>query len=73
MILRRLVLLFILAAGLNACSTAAVSEAPVTYKNPEGERVEALSMTSPRADAASIHRDRRHDRRADGAYDHDTA
>ena len=54
MILRRLVLFFILAAGLNACSTATVSEAPVTYTNPEGERVEALSMTSPRADAASI-------------------
>ena len=54
MILRRLVLLFILAAGLNACSTAAVSEAPVSYTNPEGERVEALSMTSPRANAASI-------------------
>src|SRR5260370_18074473 len=54
MILRRLALLFILAAGLNACSTAAVSEAPVSYTNPEGERVEALSMTSPRANAASI-------------------
>jgi len=54
MILRRLVLLFILAAGLNACSTAAVSESPVSYTNPEGERVEALSMTSPRANAASI-------------------
>ena len=54
MILRRLVLLLILAAGLNACSTAAVSEAPVTYTNHEGERVEALSMTSPRANAASI-------------------
>src|ERR1700687_5969453 len=54
MILRRLVLLLILAAGLNSCSTAAVSEAPVTYTNHEGERVEALSMTSPRANAASI-------------------
>ncbi len=54
MILRRLAPLFILAAGLNACSTAAVSEAPVSYTNPEGERVEALSMTSPRANAASI-------------------
>ena len=42
MILRRLVLLFILAAGLNACSTATVAEAPVSYTNPEGERVEAL-------------------------------
>jgi hypothetical protein len=54
MILRRLVLLFILAAGLSACSTANVSEPPTTFTNPEGERVEALSMTSPRADAASI-------------------
>src|SRR6266851_5643375 len=54
MFLRRLVLLFLLAAGLNASSTAAVSEAPASYTNPEGERVEALSMTSPRADAASI-------------------
>jgi galactose oxidase-like protein len=54
MILRRLVLLFILAAGLSACSTATVSEAPTTYTNHEGERVEALSMTSPRANAASI-------------------
>jgi len=54
MILRRLVLLFILAAGLSACSAATVSEAPTTYTNPEGERVEALSMTSPRANAASI-------------------
>lgn len=54
MILRRLVLLFILAAALSACSTAAVSEAPVSYINPEGERVEALAMTSPRANAASI-------------------
>src|SRR5713226_5303864 len=54
MILRRLVLLFIFAAGLNACSSAAVSEAPVSYVNHEGERVEALTMTSPRANAASI-------------------
>ena len=54
MILRRLVLLFILAAGFYACSTAAVSEAPVTYTNPRGQRVDALSMTSPRANAASI-------------------
>jgi hypothetical protein len=54
MILRQLVLMVILAACLSACSTAAVSEAPTTYTNPEGERVEALSMTSPRANAASI-------------------
>jgi len=54
MILRRhLILLIALAAGLNACSGAAVSEAPL-YTNAEGERVETLAMTSPRADAASI-------------------
>jgi len=51
---RHLNLLITLAAGLNACSGAAVSEAPLHYTNVEGERVEALAMTSPRADAASI-------------------
>src|SRR5260370_29450506 len=49
-----LILLIALAAGLNACSGAAVAEAQRHYTNAEGERVEALAMTSPRADAASI-------------------
>jgi len=43
-----------LAASLNACSSAEVAEAPVYYTNPQGQRVESLAMTSPRADAASI-------------------
>jgi hypothetical protein len=51
---RHLILSITLAAGVNACSGAAVSEAPVRYTNQEGQSVEALAMTSPRADAASI-------------------
>jgi hypothetical protein len=44
----------ILAACLSGCSGAEVAEAPVYYTNPQGQRVESLAMTSPRADAASI-------------------
>lgn len=54
MIRWHLVFSFILMAGLNACSSAEIAEAPVYSTNPEGERVETLAMTSPRADAASI-------------------
>jgi Galactose oxidase, central domain/Kelch motif len=49
-----LVLVLILAGGLNACVTAPVAEAPVYFTNPQGQRVESVAMTSPRADAASI-------------------
>jgi hypothetical protein len=45
---------FLLAAGFSACSGEGISEAPVSYMNPEGIRVEALAMTSPRANAAAI-------------------
>jgi len=45
---------FFLAAGLSACAGNGISEAPVSYMNPQGNRVEALAMTSPRANAAAI-------------------
>src|SRR5208283_4076113 len=45
---------FLLAAGFSACAGRGISEAPVSYMNPEGSRVEALAMTSPRANAAAI-------------------
>ncbi len=40
-----------LAAG---CSSAGITEAPVYVTNPQGQRVMALSMTTPRADAAAV-------------------
>ena len=54
MIRRRILVSFILAAGLGACSSGEIAEAPVYYTNPQGQRVESLAMTSPRAGAASI-------------------
>ncbi|MGB3551736.1 MAG: kelch repeat-containing protein, partial [Candidatus Binatus sp.] len=45
---------WLLAAGFSACAGEGISEAPVSYVNPEGSRVEALAMTSPRANAAAI-------------------
>ena len=46
---------FLLAAALGACTGADISEAPPVFlTNPEGNRVEALAMTSPRANAAAI-------------------
>src|SRR5271166_5912276 len=46
---------FLLAFALGACSGADISEAPPVFlTNPQGTRVEALAMTSPRANAAAI-------------------
>jgi len=45
---------FLLAAGFSACAGESISEAPVSYTDPQGSRVEALAMTSPRANAAAI-------------------
>ncbi len=46
---------FLLAFALGACSSADISEAPPVFlTNPQGTRVEALAMTSPRANAAAI-------------------
>jgi hypothetical protein len=45
----------LIASALAGCSGAGVSEAPPVFlTNPQGNRVEALAMTSPRADAAAI-------------------
>lgn len=52
--LRNLALSILLAAGLSACSTTPVLEAPVYYTNSAGLSVESLSMTTPRANAAAI-------------------
>ncbi len=45
---------FLLVAGFSACAGQSISEVPVSYTNPQGSRVEALAMTSPRANAAAI-------------------
>ncbi len=46
---------FFVAAALGACGGADISEAPPAFvTNPQGNRVEALAMTSPRANAAAI-------------------
>ncbi len=46
---------FLLAAGITACAGGGVTEAPPAFvKNPQGNRVEALAMTTPRANAAAI-------------------
>ncbi len=56
MIRRYLVaLLFLLAAVITACAGGGVTEAPPAFvTNRQGNRVEALAMTSPRANAAAI-------------------
>jgi N-acetylneuraminic acid mutarotase len=46
---------FVLASLLSACADQAISEAPPVFvTNPAGNRVEALAMTTPRANAATI-------------------
>jgi hypothetical protein len=46
---------FLLAFGLNACAGGGVTEAPPVFvTSPQGNRVEALAMTTPRANAAAI-------------------
>ena len=46
---------FLLAAGITACAGGGVTEAPpVVMTSPQGNRVEALAMTTPRANAAAI-------------------
>ncbi len=47
-------ILCVLAALMAGCSSAGISEAPVYVTNPQGQRVMALSMTTPRADAAAV-------------------
>jgi hypothetical protein len=50
-----LALSFLLAAGITACAGGGVTEAPpVVLTSPQGNRVEALAMTTPRANAAAI-------------------
>jgi hypothetical protein len=45
----------LVAAGFSGCSGAEVAEAPPVFlTNPQEHRVEALAMTSPRANAAAI-------------------
>jgi hypothetical protein len=49
------VLSFLLAAGIAACAGGGVTEAPPAFvTSPQGNRVEALAMTTPRANAAAI-------------------
>src|SRR5215469_11351042 len=43
--------LAVLGAG---CSSAGITETPVYVSNPQGQRVLALSMATPRADAAAV-------------------
>jgi hypothetical protein len=46
---------FLLAAGITACAGGGVTEAPPAFvTSPQGNRVEALAMTTPRANAAAI-------------------
>jgi hypothetical protein len=46
---------FLLAAVITACAGGGVTEAPpVMLTNPQGNKVEALAMTTPRANAAAI-------------------
>src|SRR5580704_11653412 len=46
---------FLLAALITACAGGGVTEAPpVMLTNPQGNKVEALAMTTPRANAAAI-------------------
>ena len=48
------VLSFLLAAGITACAPGVTEAPPVMLTNPQGNRVEALAMTTPRANAAAI-------------------
>lgn len=43
-----------IAAIIAGCSSAGITEAPVYVSNPQGQRVLALSMTTPRADHAAV-------------------
>ncbi len=46
---------FLFAVALSACASTSGSQAPPVYvQSPQGTRVEALAMTSPRANAAAI-------------------
>jgi hypothetical protein len=45
---------FLLAADLAACGGGVTETPPVYLTNPQGNRVEALAMTTPRANAAAI-------------------
>ncbi|MGA9721705.1 MAG: kelch repeat-containing protein [Candidatus Binatus sp.] len=48
-------LLFLFAAALSACAGGGATQTPPAFvTNPQGNRVEALAMTSPRANAAAI-------------------
>ena len=48
-------LAFLVAVGIAACAGGGVTEAPPAFvNNPQGNRVEALAMTTPRANAAAI-------------------
>ena len=47
-------LLFLLAAGITACGGGVTETPPVYLTSPQGNRVEALAMTTPRANAAAI-------------------
>src|SRR5580658_3692124 len=52
---RYLALSFLLGAVITACAGGGVTEAPpVMLTNPKGNKVEALAMTTPRANAAAI-------------------
>jgi hypothetical protein len=46
---------FLVAAAISACAGGGVTEAPPVFlTSPQGNRVEALAMTTPRANAAAI-------------------
>ena len=48
-------LAFLVAVGVTACASGGVTEAPPAFVNtPQGNRVEALAMTTPRANAGAI-------------------
>ena len=45
---------FLLAAGITACAPGVTEAPPVMLTNPQGNKVEALAMTTPRANGAAI-------------------
>jgi hypothetical protein len=45
---------FLIAAAISACGTGVTETPPVFLTNPQGNRVEALAMTTARANAAAI-------------------
>jgi N-acetylneuraminic acid mutarotase len=45
---------FLIAAAISACGTGVTETPPVFLTNPQGRRVEALAMTTARANAAAI-------------------